>query len=215
MTQGDGAVYIVDDDSRLTNALCGFLETYGLYAIAFGRIADYLAFERPDLPACLLLDVRLPDISGLEFQLHAGREDHPPIVFLTGYGDIRSSVFAMKRGAVDYLTKPFREDELMRSVEAAIDIDRISRIERADLLVLQKRLASLTPREREVLPLVSSGLLNKQAAAELGVSEVTLQVHRSRIMRKMEASSLAELVRIAEKLRINSNLSRHPGSAAK
>ena len=215
MTQGDGAVYIVDDDSRLTDALCGFLETYGLHAIAFGTIADYLAFDRLDLPACLVLDVRLPDISGLEFQLHAGREDHPPIVFLTGYGDIRSSVFAMKRGAVDYLTKPFREDELMRSVEAAIDIDRISRIERADLLVLQKRLASLTPREREVLPLVSSGLLNKQAAAELGVSEVTLQVHRSRIMRKMEASSLAELVRIAEKLRINSNMSRHPGSAAK
>jgi FixJ family two-component response regulator len=213
MTQDDHIVFIVDDDPRVREALCELLASLGLNGVAFGSAAEYLAYARPDLPACLVLDVKLPDINGLEFQKQIAAEHHPPIVFITGYGDIPSSVDAIKRGAVDFLTKPFSETELMQAIHAAIDQDRKLRQETSELDSLQKRLDGLTPREREVLPLVVSGLLNKQAAAQLGISEITLQIHRGKIMHKMAAASLADLVRIAERLRIPITHSRRAGTS--
>ena len=203
MSAERGIVFVVDDDQRVCEAVSDLLSAHGIDSLLFGSAADYAAFERPDRPACLLLDVELPDISGLEFQTRSDRDDHPPIVFITGHGDIQSSVRAMKRGAVDFLTKPFLQDELMTSVRAAIELDRSNRLQRSELAILLGRLALLTPREREVLPLVTSGLMNKQAAAQLGVSEVTLQIHRSKIRKKMQSSSFADLVRMAEKLNIS------------
>jgi FixJ family two-component response regulator len=202
MTTQDAIVYIVDDDERVGESLCDLLAAKELPSVAFKSIGEYVAFPRPDVPGCLILDVELPDINGLEFQRTARQEQHPPIVFITGHGDIPSSVRAIKAGAVNFLTKPFGETELMSSIEAAIGQDRSSRYARAGLAKLERRLSSLTSREREVLPLVVSGLLNKQAAAILGISEITLQIHRSRILQKMEAASLPDLVRIAEKLKI-------------
>ncbi|KQU80161.1 LuxR family transcriptional regulator [Mesorhizobium sp. Root695] len=215
MTQDDCIVFIVDDDQRICEALCELLAARGLASVAFNSIADYLAFPRPDLSGCLILDVELPDINGLEFQKQTDREQHPPIVFITGHGDIPSSVRAIQRGAVDFLTKPFSETELMKSVHTAIDRDCGVRLERAELVTLQRRLSSLTSRERQVLPLVVSGLLNKQAAAELGISEVTLQIHRGKIMHKMQAASLADLVRIAERLQVPVTHSRRAGTSSK
>lgn len=215
MIEEEQIVFIVDDDQHMREALCELLTPLGLRALAFGSAAEYDDFPRPDLPACLVLDVELPDINGLEFQEQIADGDHPPIVFITGHGDIPSSVRAIKGGAVDFLTKPFRQSVLIEAINAAIDRDRVSRLERAELAKLQQRLSCLTPREREVLPLVASGLLNKQAAAELGISEVTLQIHRSKIMQKMKAASLADLVRIAEKLEIPITHSRHAAMVSK
>lgn len=193
-------VFIVDDDRQVRDALAELLQTFDLRVLTFGSATEYLAYPRPDVPACLVLDVHLPDINGLELQRQTARGPHPQIVFITGHGDIPTSVRAIKAGAVDFLTKPLREGDLIRAVRTALALDRTARLERADLSDLRGRQARLTPRERQVLPLVVSGLLNKQAAAELGISEVTLQIHRSSIMRKMEAGSLAELVRMAGKL---------------
>jgi len=208
-------VFIVDDDHRIREALCELLLSLGLRALAFGSATEYIAFPRPDQPACLILDVRLPDINGLEFQEQIADGDHPPIVFITGHADIPSSVKAIKGGAVDFLAKPFGESELMEAINAAIAQDRLSRLERAEMSALRERLSDLTPREREVLPLVTSGLLNKQAAAELGISKVTLQIHRSKIMQKMGAASLADLVRIAQKLEIPISHSRRASVVSK
>lgn len=205
-------VFIVDDDARMREALSELLESLGWRAVAFGAAGEYISYARPDLPACLILDVELPDINGLDFQKQIADGDHPPIVFLTGHGDIPSSVTAIKHGAVDFLTKPFTERDLLAAIQSAVERDRMARQERAEREILRQRLASLTPREREVLPLVVSGLLNKQAAGELGISEVTLQIHRSKIMQKMEAASLADLVRFAEKLQIPITHSRRAGS---
>jgi FixJ family two-component response regulator len=171
-------------------------------SVTFGSVAEYVEYTKPDLPACLLLDVELPDINGLDFQRQLRDAYHPPIVFITGHGDIPSSVRAIKDGAVDFLVKPFSQQTLMAAIDAAIAGDRQARLERATRGRLQQRYASLTPREGQVLPLIVSGLLNKQAAAELGISEVTLQIHRSRIMQKMAAESLADLVRMAGQLNI-------------
>jgi FixJ family two-component response regulator len=206
----DQIVFIVDDDRRIREALSALLSTFDMHAVAFGSAAEYMAYPKPDVPACLVLDVDLPDINGLDLQSRIARADHPHIVFITGHGDIPSTVRAMKTGAVDFLTKPFKEPDLMRAIHAAIAQNRDARRKRGQQLELQERLARLTPREREVLPLVVSGLLNKQAAAELGISEVTLQIHRGSIMKKMEAGSLAELVRMAETLEIPLKRSRHP-----
>lgn len=206
----DHIVFIVDDDRRVCEALIALLSSFDMHAVAFGSAAEYLAYPRPDLPACLLLDVELPDINGLELQRRITQGDHPHIVFVTGHGDIPSSVRAIKAGAVDFLTKPFREQDLMRAIDAALAQNRDLRRKRAELADLQQRLASLTPREREVLPLVASGLLNKQAAAELRISEVTLQIHRGSIMKKMAAGSLAELVRMVAALEIPLTRTRHP-----
>jgi FixJ family two-component response regulator len=212
MTPEDFIVFIVDDDARMREALSELLDSLSWRAVAFGSAGEYMSYSRPDLPACLILDVELPDINGLDFQKKIADGDHPPIVFLTGHGDIPSSVRAIKHGAVDFLTKPFTERDLLAAIQSAISRDRTARQGRAEIEPLRLRLASLTPREREVLPLVVSGLLNKQAAAELGISEVTLQIHRSKIMQKMEAASLADLVRIAEKLQIPITHSRRAGN---
>ena len=205
----DHIVFIVDDDRRICEALTALLASFDMQAVAFGSAAEYLAYPKPDLPACLLLDVELPDINGLELQRRITQGDHPHIVFVTGHGDIPTSVRAIKAGAVDFLTKPFREPDLMRAIEVALAQNRDARRRRAELADLQQRLASLTPREREVLPLVASGLLNKQAAAELRISEVTLQIHRGSIMKKMAAGSLAELVRMVAALEIPLTRTRH------
>jgi FixJ family two-component response regulator len=205
----DHIVFIVDDDRRICEALSDLLSTFDLSVVTFGSAAEYLAYPIPDVPACLILDVELPDISGLDLQSQIQQGNHPQIVFVTGRGDIPSSVRAMKAGAVDFLTKPFVEADLIRAVHAAIAQDREARRKRAELEDLNQRLASLTPREHEVLPLVVSGLLNKQAAAELGISEITIQIHRSNIMHKMRAGSLAELVRMAGTLGIPVTHWRH------
>jgi FixJ family two-component response regulator len=198
----DRTVYVVDDDVRMCEALRELFTSLGVASVTFGSVAEYVAYQKPDLPACLILDVELPDISGLDFQRQLGDAYHPPIVFITGHGDIPSSVRAIKAGAVDFLAKPFSQPDLMAAVDAAITRDRHARQERAERARLQQRYSSLTPRESQVLPLIVSGLLNKQAAAELGISEVTLQIHRSRIMQKMAADSFAELVRMAGQLNI-------------
>ena len=210
-TAQDHIVFVVDDDRRIRESLCDLLSTFDLRAVAFGTAAEYIAHAKPDVPACLILDVELPDINGLDLQSQIAQGNHPQIVFITGHGDIPASVRAIKAGAVDYLTKPFREDDLLRAVHAAIAQDREARRKRAGLAELNQRLESLTRREREVLPLVVSGLLNKQAAAKLGISEVTLQIHRGNVMKKMGAASLADLVRIAGTLEIPIAHSRHEG----
>jgi FixJ family two-component response regulator len=213
MSAAGEIVYVVDDDDRVREALSELLASLEWRAEAFASAAGYLAFDKPNLPACLILDVELPDINGLELQKQLSEATHPPIVFLTGHGDIPSSVRAMRDGAVDFLTKPVSERALVAAVRAAIDRDRIERAARAEVAEEQRRLATLTPREREVLPLVVSGLLNKQGAAELGISEVTFQLHRSKVMQKMEAASLADLVRAAERLQIPITHSRRSGSS--
>lgn len=202
MNPHDPIVFIVDDDRQICEALSALLSTFDLHAVTFGSAAEYIAYPKPDVPACLILDVELPDINGLDLQSQTAEGNHPQIVFITGHGDIPTSVRAMKAGAVDFLTKPFREADLMRAIHAAIAQDRDARRKRAELAELRPRLSSLTPREREVLPLIVSGLLNKQAAAELGISEVTIQIHRGKIMTKMGAGSFAELVRMAGLLEI-------------
>jgi FixJ family two-component response regulator len=202
MTSPDHVVFVVDDDFRLREALHELLTSAGMDAVTFGSAAEFLGYSKPDLPACLILDIDLPDINGLDLQSQLATDHHPPIVFITGHGDIPSSVRALKAGAVDFLTKPFSESALLGAIEAAIAKDREDRRRRSEMGALKQRFATLTPREKEVLPLVVSGLLNKQAAAELGISEVTLQIHRGKIMQKMEAGSLAELVRMAGTLGI-------------
>src|SRR5688572_3631538 len=198
----DHVVFVVDDDRRICEALAELLSTYNLHVVTFGSAAQFLASSKPDVPACLVLDVRLPDINGLDLRSQAGQRPLPQIVFITGHGDIPTSVRAIKAGAVDFLTKPLKEADLMRAIHAALAQDRVVRLERAELAELRGRLSRLTPRERDVLPLIVSGLLNKQAAAELAISEITVQIHRGRIMKKMRAGSLAELVRMAGRLGI-------------
>lgn len=195
-------VFIVDDDERIREALEELLASYGMRTMSFGSARDYFNAHKPDVPSCLVLDVELPDINGLELQKQISVQEHPPIVFITGHGDIPSSVRAMKRGAVDFLTKPFSDAKLLAAINAAIEQDQQLRNSRAEIELLRQRYGELTSREREVMPLVVSGLLNKQAAAELGISEVTLQLHRRNVMQKMAAASLPDLVRIAERLKI-------------
>lgn len=199
----DHIVLVVDDDRRIREALAELLASLDAHVVTFGSAAEFLAYPKPDIPACLVLDVQLPDINGLDLQGQLEQGTYPPIVFVTGHGDIPASVRAIKAGAVDFLTKPFKEEDLIRAVNTALAQSR----ERAGL---RRCLSSLTPREREVLPLIVSGLLNKQAAAELGISEVTVQIHRGNVMKKMRAESLAELVRMAVALEIPITRSRRP-----
>jgi len=194
------AVFVVDDDLRIRESLCSLISSMGLEVAVFGSAAEFLKYEKPDAPACLILDLQLPGKSGLELQQQLANGDAPPIVFISGHGDIPSSVRAMKAGAIEFLSKPFSEQELMRAIDNAVAIDRIARQKRTELAELRRHYHLLTPREREVLPFVVAGYANKVTASELGTSEITIGVHRGQIMRKMEAKSLAELVRMADKL---------------
>jgi FixJ family two-component response regulator len=196
-------VYVLDDDQRVREALSSLLLSSGLRVELFASATEYLNFKRPDCPSCLVLDLELPGMNGLELQREIAGPDAPPIVFVTGHGDVPSSVRAMKAGAVEFLLKPFDTHELMKAINSAIAQNREARVTQAEIAGLRRRYDLLTPREREVLPLVVAGLLNKQTAAELGTSEITIQVHRGQIMRKMAASSLAELVKMAGKLGIS------------
>ena len=202
MTPDNPIVFLVDDDPRVREALCSLLSSVGLCVAAFGSAADFLAFEKPDAPSCLVLDLQLPDVSGLELQRELAGGEAPPIIFITGHGDVPSSVRAMKAGAIEFLSKPFGEQELLQAIDAALAVDRTAREKRSELAELRKTYALLTPREREVLPFVVAGFANKETAGELGTSEITIGVHRGQIMRKMGARSLAELVRMADKLGI-------------
>lgn len=195
-------VFVVDDDSRVREAISNLISSVGLRVAVFSSAAEFLESEKSDAPACLVLDLQLPDASGLELQQQLLAEDSPPIVFITGHGDVPSSVRAMKAGAIEFLSKPFREQELLQAIGIAIDRDRIARQKRLELAELQKHYNLLTPREREVLPFVVAGFANKVTAADLGTSEITIGVHRGQIMRKMGAKSLAELVRMADKIGI-------------
>jgi len=202
MSQQTQIIFVIDDDFRVREALSDLFASRNLDCVLFESAVEYLRFSRPNVPSCLLLDVSLPDINGLELQSSMARTQHPQIVFISGHGDIPSSVRAMKAGAVDFLTKPLSDEILLQAVGVALERDREQRRNRAELTKLENRYATLTPRERDVFPLVVGGLLNKQSAAELGISEVTLQIHRSKVMQKMKAESLADLVRMATKLNI-------------
>jgi len=203
MSKDNPIVYVLDDDYRVREALTSLLSSVGFRVEVFASATEYLKFKKPDSPACLILDLQLPGMSGLDLQREIAGGDAPAIVFVTGHGDVPSSVRAMKAGAIEFLLKPFDDQELLRAIDAAIAQDREARLKRAEMAELRRRYALLTPREREVLPFVVAGLLNKQTAAELGNSEITIQVHRVQIMRKMAASSLADLVKMAGKLGIS------------
>jgi FixJ family two-component response regulator len=200
MNDDSPIVFVVDDDARVRDALSSLVASVGLRVATFGSATAFLASERPDAPACLVLDLQLPDNSGLELQRELATTDAPPIVFISGHGDIPSSVRAMKLGAIEFLPKPFGEEELLRAIDAAIARDRTARLKRSEFAELQARYNRLTPRERQVLPFVVAGFANKQTAGDLGTSEITIGVHRGQIMRKMAARSLAELVRMADTL---------------
>lgn len=202
MSPEESFVFVVDDDPRVREAVSNLLEAVGFRSAAFGSAADFLKFEKPDCPSCLILDLELPDINGLEVQQQLSGLDGPPIVFLTGHGDVPSSVRAMKSGAVGFLLKPVRKQELLDAIAEALERERRARAARMTTAELRKRYDLLTPREQEVLPLVVSGFANKQTAAELGNSEFTVAIQRGQIMRKMGARSLAELIRMADKLGI-------------
>jgi FixJ family two-component response regulator len=202
MTADRPVVFVVDDDARVRAALSSLLAAARLEVAAFASATEFLAADKPDAPACLVLDLELPDIHGLQLQKELAERVAPPIVFITGHGDIPSSVKAMKAGAVEFLSKPFGDEELLRAIHAAIALDRVERLKRSERAALKERYAQLTLREREVLTFVVAGFANKQTAGELGTSEITIGVHRGHIMRKMGARSLAELVRLADKLGI-------------
>jgi FixJ family two-component response regulator len=196
-----GLVFVVDDDASVREAITSLLTSVGLAVEVFPSARAFLDHPRPDMPSCAVLDVRLPGLSGLDLHRELGHTGAPlPVIFVTGHGDVPMSVQAMKAGAVEFLTKPFRDQELLDAVHEALQRDRTARRERADLERLRQREQSLTPREREVMHLVVTGLLNKQIAADLGTSEITVKVHRAQVMQKMSAASLAELVRFATRL---------------
>jgi FixJ family two-component response regulator len=208
MNSIEDRVAIVDDDFRVREALQALLESEGFAISVFGTAAAYMAQADTCAASCLVLDVQLPDISGLDLQHRLSGRAHPHIVFITGHGDIPSSVQACKAGAVDFLTKPFSDAALLRAVREAVQRGRQTETARAWHREIQARVATLSPREREALPLVISGLMNKQAAAVLGISEITLQIHRRKIMAKMAADSLPDLVRMADALSIAPTHSR-------
>lgn len=201
----DAIVYVIDDDEAIREALAGLLRSVKLKMLGFASPRDFLAHERADAPGCLVLDVRLPGSSGLEFQRElAALNQNIPIIFVTGHGDIPMSVRAMKAGAVEFLTKPFRDQDLLDAVHGAIALDRARREHEKSITELRGRLESLTERERQVMNILVKGQLNKQIGATIGTTESTVKAHRAQIMRKMQAGSLAELIRMSNRLHLGS-----------
>jgi FixJ family two-component response regulator len=197
-----GIVFVVDDDAGVRDATRSLVASIGLEVQTFESASEFLAGKRSDLPACLVLDVRLPGASGLDLQRELAQSGNGiPVIFITGHGDIPMSVEAMKRGAVEFLTKPFRDQQLLDAIQQAIARDRLARMQREEVVEIRRRYDSLTPRQREVMARVVAGRLNKQIAFELGTSEITVKVHRAQVMQKMQVGSLAALVQLAERLR--------------
>jgi FixJ family two-component response regulator len=201
LSEPNPIVLVVDDDASLREALSGLFRSVGLQVKAFASAPEFLQSELPDAPSCLVLDVRLPGLSGLDFQSELAKSKiNIPIIFMTGHGDIPMTVRAMKAGAVEFLTKPFREQDMLDAVQLGLERDRSRRELETVASMLRSKFESLTPREQEIMGLVTTGLMNKQIAGEIGVSEITVKVHRGSVMRKMGAKSLADLVRMAEAL---------------
>jgi FixJ family two-component response regulator len=202
--EADSVVFVVDDDSSVREAIKSLIKSVGLRVETFETAQQFLGSKRPEVPGCVVLDVRLPGLSGLDLQRELAAHDiNLPIIFITGYGDIPMSVTAMKAGALEFLTKPFRDQDLLDAIQKALERDRGARRQRMETAELRERFDSLTAREREVMRLVVAGLLNKQIAGELGTSEITVKIHRGQVMKKTGAGSLAELVRMTEKLGIS------------
>ena len=201
MITDDAIVIVVDDDTAVRDALSSLFRSVGLQVVLFSSAQELIRAKLPSAPSCLVLDIRMPGLSGLDLQSELAQAGiHIPVIFITGHGDIPMSVNAMKAGAIDFLTKPFRDQDMLDAVKTALERDRNRRSEEDAIAAKQSLLASLTPRERQVMELVAEGLMNKQIAGEIGVSEITVKIHRGNVMKKMKAKSLAELVRIAEAL---------------